>query len=251
MTDKPVNLPRIRVVLIETSHPGNIGAAARAMKTMGLNSLYLVRPKRFPDAEATARASGADDLLYNATVCESFSEAIADCHTVLGASARQRSIPWPLLDPRQAAEKIVSSSAGGEAAVVFGREQWGLRNEELARCNFLVTIPANPDYSSLNLAMSVQVLCYELRMAARGAIDLTPPGDSPLASNADLEQMYAHLEAAMLATGFLDPDNPRHLMRRLRRLFSRAQMDQNEVNIMRGLLASMEAAGRGGTDDDD
>lgn len=241
MTDQPESLPPVRVVLVETSHPGNIGGAARAMKTMGLDRLYLVRPKKFPDAEATARASGADDVLYNAVVCDDFGEAIADCHTVMGASARQRSIPWPLLDPRQAAQKIVSTGGEGEAAVVFGREQWGLRNEELALCNFLVTIPANPEYSSLNLAMSVQVMSYELRMAARGDVEPAPPGDAPLAGNADVEQMYAHMERAMLHTGFLDPDNPRHLMRRLRRLFSRAQLDQNEVNIMRGWLASIEA----------
>ena len=241
MTDTPITLPPVRVVLVETSHPGNIGAAARAMKTMGLDQLYLVRPKKFPDAEATARASGADDLLYNAVVCDDFAEAIGDCHTVFGASARQRSIPWPLLDPREAAQKIVSNSGSGEAAVVFGREQWGLRNEELSQCNFLVTIPANPEYSSLNLAMSVQVMSYELRMAALGDVEPAPLGDAPLAGNADVEQMYAHLERAMLHTGFLDPENPRHLMRRLRRLFSRAQLDQNEVNIMRGLLASIEA----------
>ncbi len=230
-----------RVVLVETSHPGNIGAAARAMKTMGLTDLVLVSPLLFPHPEATARASGAEDLLSGARVVPTLDDALAGCEFVLGASARQRSIPAPMFTPREACEKVASEYAGKSVALVFGRERTGLDNEELDRCHSLVTIPANPEYSSLNLAAAVQVLCYEMRVA-----HLQPVGggsrdqETRLATADEMAQLYEHLERVMLQTGFLDPENPKQLMRRLRRLFNRAQPDANELNILRGLLSSFE-----------
>lgn len=234
----------IRAVLVETSHPGNIGASARAMKTMGLSRLALVSPRAFPDDEATARAAGAGDLLEAATVHATLDDALVGCEFVIGASARSRTIQWPTASPREAAERIASEFAGREVAVVFGRERTGLDNEELERCNLLVTIDANPDYPSLNLAAAVQVIAYELRVAHRTPMRV---GAAPLrrdsthwATADEMEHLYAHLERVMLTTGFLDPDAPRHLMRRLRRLFNRARLDDNELNILRGLLSSVE-----------
>lgn len=234
-----ISLDNIRVVLVETSHPGNIGAAARAMKTMGLGQLRLVRPKHFPHAEATAMASGADDLLGNAEVCDSLTEAVADCVAVAGTSARQRTHHWPTFDARDSARQLLARSAAGPLAVVFGRERTGLSNEELDHCQWLLNIPANPAYASLNLAMAVQIVGYELRMAALGEGSVASPQPDP-APSAELERLYQHLEQVMLETEFLDPDNPRHLMRRLRLLFNRATPDQNEVNILRGLLTSVQ-----------
>ncbi len=237
-------LDHIRTVLVGTSHPGNIGAAARALKTMGLSGLALVGPRAFPDPEATARAAGASDLLEAASVHTTLDDALAGCEFVIGASARRRTIEWPTLTPREAAERIASEFAGRPVAMVFGRERTGLDNEELERCHALVTIDANPDYSSLNLAAAVQVFAYEVRVAhlspvaSVGAAPLRR--ESRLATADEMEQLYAHLERVMLATGFLDPDAPRHLMRRLRRLFNRAQLDDNEMNILRGLLSSVE-----------
>lgn len=231
----------IRTVLVGTSHPGNIGASARALKNMGLSGLMLVAPASFPHPDATARASGADDLLERAVVHGTLDEALAGCEFVLGASARQRTIQWPEYTPRAAAEHVAAEFRGRPVAVVFGRERTGLDNEELERCHALVTIPADPGYSSLNLAAAVQVIAYELRVA-----HLAPPpersrdGEARLATADEMEQLYAHLERVMLDTGFLDPANPRHLTRRLRRLFNRAQPDQNELNILRGLLSSVE-----------
>lgn len=228
----------IRTVLVGTSHPGNIGAAARALKTMGMAGLVLVEPALFPHPEADARASGADDLLRAARVCGSLDEALTGCEFVLGASARQRTIPWPCLSPRAAAERVAGEFRDRPVALVFGREQSGLDNAELERCHALVTIDADPGYASLNLAAAVQVLAYEMRVAHAAAAE--PPRREPLATADELEQLYRHLERVMLDTGFLDPANPRHLMRRLRRLFGRAQPDRNELNILRGLLASVE-----------
>ncbi len=238
------HLARIRVVLIETSHPGNIGAVARAMKVMGLSRLHLVRPKQFPCAEATARASGADDLLTNAQVCVTLEEALVGCSLVVGASARLRSLPWPLSDPRQAAVQAVAAAvAGEEVALVFGREHSGLTNSELERCHLLLHIPANPDFSSLNLAAAVQVATYELRMASLGAETVAAePGD--YASADELESFYRHLEQTLIAVGFLDPDNPRHVMRRLRRLYNRARVERVEVNILRGILTETQKRAR-------
>ncbi len=242
MADQP--LDHIRIILIETSHPGNIGAAARAMKCMGLTRLYLVQPGRFPCAEATARASGADDVLAGAVVCDSLQEAVADCGLVIGASARQRRIPWPMLEPREAAGRALRASAVDTGvALVFGREHSGLTNEEMELCHSLVTIPTNPEFSSLNLAAAVQVLCYELRQCAGAGLETVAGSrDSqvPSATAEDMERLYQHLEQVMIGTGFLDPDKPRRLMRRLRRLFNRAGLDRQELQILRGFLAAIE-----------
>lgn len=209
------------------------------MKNMGVTDLALVNPRYFPDKEATARASGAEDLLDNATVTESLQEAIADCVYVAGASARTRAINWPCLEPRACAAKLIDENARGPVAAVFGPEKSGLSNEDLDHCDTLLTIPTNPDFSSLNLAMAVQVLTYELR-AAQSEPPPEYSADAPLATSGELEHFYEHLERVLTDLHFLDPDNPRHLMRRLRRLFIRARPDQNEVNILRGILTAVE-----------
>lgn len=241
-------LDNIRIVLVNTSHPGNIGASARAMKTMGLGQLWLVQPKEFPSAEATARASGADDLLARAVVCEDLDTALAGCRWVVGASARLRKITVPPLLPRDCARQARLDSEGGEVALLFGREQSGLSNEELDRCHALVHIPTDAAYGSLNLAMAVQVLAYELRMAHLDD-DWQPPPEigeqTPLADVEEVERFYAHLEQALLELEFLNPDNPRQLMRRLRRLFNRVRLDRNEVNILRGILSAAQQAKAG------
>lgn len=231
----------IRIVLVGTTHPGNIGAVARAVKNMGLDDLALVQPRYFPHDEATARASGADDLLARARVHDSLPAAVADCVYVVGASARSRTIGWPALNPRDAAARLVTESARGPVAVVFGPEKNGLSNTELDLCDVLLSIPANPAFSSLNLAMAVQVVTYEIRAAQSVPAPEYEP-DATLATSAEMEHFYAHLERTLIDTGFLDPDNPRHLMRRLRRLFIRARPDQNELNILRGILASVDRA---------
>ena len=235
----------IRIVLVGTTHPGNIGAVARAMKNMGLSDLALVDPRYFPHEEATARASGAHDLLENALRVESLPEAIADCVYVAGASARPRSINWPCLDCRDAAARLLEESSNGKVAAVFGPEKTGLSNSDLDHCDTLLTSPTHPDFSSLNLAMAVQVLTYEIRAAQ---VDKHPSyeADAPLATSAELERFYGHLEQVLTDLQFLDPDNPRYLMRRLRRLFVRARPDQNELNILRGILTSVERS-RGGS----
>ncbi len=237
----------VRIVLVGTTHPGNIGATARAMKNMGLRDLALVRPKYFPHDDATARASGAEDLLQEALVCEHLSEALADCTWVAGTSARSRSIGWPSMTPRQCAERMREESKAGKPAIVFGPEKSGLTNEDLDRCHTLLTIPTNPEFSSLNLAMAVQVATYELRVASMDAEEPPDTGHDehvPLATGEELEHFYTHLERVATDVRFLDPENPRHLMRRLRRLFSRAMPDQNEVNILRGILAAIERGSR-------
>lgn len=236
----------IRIVLVGTTHPGNIGAVARAMKNMGLTDLALVDPRYFPDNEATARASGAEDLLDNATVVETLPEAIGDCVFVAGASARSRAINWPCLDARDCAARLLDESRKGPVAAVFGPEKSGLSNADLDHCDTLLTIPTNPDFSSLNLAMAVQVVTYEIR-AAQAARLPEYEADAPLATSGDMERFYEHLERVLRDVEFLDPDNPRHLMRRLRRLFIRARPDQNEVNILRGILAAVERDGEQGT----
>jgi len=235
----------IRIVLVGTTHPGNIGAVARAMKNMGLSDLALVDPRYFPHEEATARASGAHDLLENAMRVETLPEAIADCVYVAGASARPRSINWPCLDCKDAAARLLEESSNGNVAAVFGPEKTGLSNSDLDHCDTLLTIPTDPDFSSLNLAMAVQVLTYEIRAVQ---VDKHPSydADAPLATSAELERFYGHLEQVLTDLKFLDPDNPRFLMRRLRRLFIRARPDQNELNILRGILTSVERS-RGGS----
>lgn len=233
-------------MLVGTSHPGNIGSAARAMKTMGLSDLRLVRPDRFPDDTATAMASGARDLLETARVFPSLAEAVADRDFVVGTTARERHHQWPVADPRGAAEQLVGERRRG--AVVFGRERTGLTNEEVDLCRSLVRIPADPAYSSLNLGAAVQVMTYELRMAALAPSERLPEAspEFPPATTEELEGFYGHLERVLNETGFLDPDNPRHLMRRLRRLFDKAQPDRNEVNILRGILKSVQRPRRRG-----
>jgi tRNA (cytidine32/uridine32-2'-O)-methyltransferase len=229
----------VRFVLCQTSHPGNIGAAARAMKTMGFSELVLVSPKEFPSAEAEARASGAGDILAAARTVDTLEEAVADCGLVVGASARRRKLRWPELDSRECAVEALQAAVSSPAAIVFGTERSGLSNEQMARCNALVYIPANPDYSSLNLAAAVQLIAYELRYAQGDFIPPQKP-EWPPALAGDMELFYEHLERVMTASGFLKADNPRHLMRKLRRLFTRVSPDEQELNILRGLLSSVE-----------
>lgn len=247
-------LTRIRIVLVEPTHPGNIGAAARAMKTMGLRSLVLVRPHGFPCAAATAMAAGADDLLVRAQVTDSLQAALGGCGWVIGTSARTRTIPWPVHDPREAAARALVMAEEAEVAVVFGREHAGLTNDELELCQAVVRIPSDPDFGSLNLGAAVQVLAYELRMqwlaGRQAAVEMV--NDAPPATSDDMARLYAHLEETMIETGFLDPAKPRRLMRRVRRLFNRAGLDRNEVNIIRGFLTAVRGkrgGGRGGTAD--
>lgn len=230
----------IRIVLVQTTHPGNIGASARAMKNMGVTDLTLVDPLHFPHAEATARATGAQDILDNASVVDTLPEAISDCVYVAGASARSRAIGWPSLGARDCAARLIEESQRGTVAVVFGPEQSGLSNAHLDHCNTLVTIPTDPNFSSLNLAMAVQVLSYELHAAGISEKPAEYEANAPLATSAELEHFYTHLERVLIDVQFLDPDNPRHLMRRLRRLFVRAKPDQNELNILRGILTAVE-----------
>ena len=237
-------LGRVRIVLSHTSHPGNIGAAARAMKTMGLSRLVLVNPKRFPDPEAVSRAGGADDVLDRAVVCSSLDEALSGCVFALAASARHRSLGPEPMQAREAAPVVLSRAAEGDVALVFGNETAGLSNAEVQRCQATAFIPANPEYTSLNLGAAVQLLCYELRLAAFAGrppvITKTIPFASPLATNDDVERFYAHLERVMIATEFLDPNQPKRLMPKLRRLFGRSELERDEINILRGVLDAVE-----------
>ena len=234
-------LSNIRIVLVETSHPGNIGAVARAMKNMFLGDLRLVNPKLFPSAEATARASGADDLLLAAQCHADLLSALADCRLVVGASARLRTVDWPQLDPRTCAAKVLAEAASGPVAMVFGRENSGLSNAELALCHYLVHIPANPDYSSLNLAMAVQTLAYELRMAQLQQDDVYQPENLPeLADPVSMDSFHRHLEQAILDLSFSNPRQSDKLLLRLRRLFARARPDRDELNILHGILSACQ-----------
>lgn len=236
---------RLRFVLVETSHPGNIGAVARAMKTMGFSRLVLVRP-RFADAleqeEAIAFASGAQDVLAAAKVVETIDEALEGCNFAAALSARLREYSPPVMTPRTLAAHAAMESAL-DVALVFGSERYGLPNDIVEKCNALINIPANPEYSSLNLAQAVQVLAYELRLAAVGdTLPATPIGfQGDAASLAQIDGMYAHLEQALIAIDFLDPDNPKKLMPRLKRLFSRTQLETEEVNILRGISRQIMA----------
>jgi tRNA (cytidine32/uridine32-2'-O)-methyltransferase len=234
-----MNLDNIRIVLVHPSHPGNIGAVARAMKNMGIGKLSLVAPKQFPDEQANWRAVSAVDVLDSAIVTDTLEEAIASCQFVVGTSARGRRIPWPLLDTRQCAQRIAPASDQGEVAVLFGREDRGLTNDELQLCNLHLNIPTSDDYSSLNLAMAVQIVCYELRMLK------VFPGlptndveqwDTPFSNSENMEHFYTHLEETLVDLEFLDPAAPRQLMSRMRRLYSRVRLDEMELNILRGIL---------------
>lgn len=229
----------IRIVMVQTSHPGNIGATARAMKNMCLSELMLVQPHEFPSKEAAARAAGADDVLAAASVVDSLAEAVADCRVVIGASARLRAVRWPLLSPREAAGLASLEAARAPVAIVFGRESSGLSNDELDLCTHLVHIPTNPAFSSLNVAMAVQVISYELMVAGQ-AQPAAAPADQPLASNAEMEGLFAHLQQALAEIGFLDERRSDKLMRRLRRLFHRAAPSGDEVNILRGILSAAQ-----------
>lgn len=233
-------LKNIRVILVETSHPGNIGAVARAMKNMGASELRLVRPRQFPSAEADARASGATDILAGAVVFDELSEALGDARLVLGTSARERSLDWSVLDPRACAARALPESRFGPVALVFGRESAGLSNAELGHCHALVHIPTNPDYSSLNLAMAVQLLLYELRMLALDAVEPAPLDDSGLADARAMTGLHEHLVQTLLDIGFSDPERSELLHLRLQRLFMRARPDSYEVNILRGILSACQ-----------
>lgn len=239
----PAANPEVRIVLVGTTHPGNIGAVARAMKNMALTRLTLVEPRTFPSAEATARASGADDVLATAVVCATLEQAIADCSLVIGASARRRAIECPQLTPRQCAALIAGQPAGAAVAIVFGREHSGLTNDELDRCHRQLHIPSNPGFASLNLAAAVQIVAYEL-YAARDAAGGGPPAvataEGEAVSLEEMERFYEHLQQVLVELDFLDPQNPRHLMRRLRRLYNRLHPDRNEINILRGILKAMQ-----------
>lgn len=237
----------IRFILVAPSHPGNIGAAARAIKTMGFDELWLVAPERFPHAEATALASGAaDDVLAQARVVGTLAEAVADCNLVCGTSARLRTgYYWPGFTPREAAPKVLAAGEAGAAAIVFGTERTGLTNAEFERCNFLVHIPANPAYESLNLGQAVQILAYELRCASDAAVP-RPRRLVPLAPSAELELLNAHLDEVLAAVDFTDRAGGPHLLRRFARIFGRAELDQHEVNMLRGLYAAVLARRRPG-----
>lgn len=235
----PSPLDNVRVVLSHTTHPGNIGAAARAMKTMGLARLYLVNPKSFPDAQATAMASGAVDVLDHAQVCASLDDALQGTVLAAALTTRPRDLPHEIYDARQAACELVEQGRRHEVAIVFGTEMSGLTIAEVSKCRLLVRIPANPNYTSLNLAAAVQVMAYELRMALPEVEKISAsPGYEP-ASFEEVEMFYRHLESSLVASGFLDPEQPKRLMQRLRRLFARSRLEKEEVNILRGILRAM------------
>jgi TrmH family RNA methyltransferase len=238
---EPAALARVRVVLVRPQHPGNIGAAARAMKTMGLMDLRLVQPRQFPAAEATARASGADDVLAQARIHDSLSEALAGSRLVLGASARLRELPWQEITVREAGLLAAGAATSGEAALVFGAERMGLSNEELALCQRQMVIPANPQYASLNLAAAVQLVCYELRMALLGTVEFGTSTEDP-ATTEEVELLVQHVERSMLRVGFLDPKQPGMLLLRLRRLLARARLERPEMQILRGWLRAVDQA---------
>ncbi|WP_419421138.1 RNA methyltransferase [Legionella sp. D16C41] len=232
----------IRIVLVSTSHPGNIGSTARAMKTMGFSRLYLVSPKSFPDLKAFELAAGADDILQQCVVVTSLNDALEDCQLIIGTSARPRGIELPGLLPRDCAKLVATQPDATEIAIVFGREHAGLTNEELLQCHYHVTIPSNSVYSSLNLAQAVQIIAYELRLAL-----LTPTlkinhTQDRLATGKEIEQFYNHLTEVLLEINFLKKDNPRRLKERLRRLFNRVGLEKMEINILRGILTYVQRA---------
>lgn len=236
---------QVKIVMVNTSHSGNIGSAARAMKTMGFNNLVLVAPKSFPSEDANTMSAGAADVLERAIVVTSLEEAIADCALVVGASARSRSLPWPLVNPREMAHQVLSIPAHAKVALVVGRERSGLTNEELACCHCHVHIPSNPDYSSLNVASAVQVLTYELAMSSVSLEHADKPNfgvewDQKPATSGQLEGLFDHWQQTLVDIDFLDPNNPRTLMSKLRRLILRAHPDEVEANILRGMLSQVD-----------
>jgi len=231
-------LSNVRIVLVRTSHPGNIGAAARAMKTMGLRQLCLVSPKIFPSLEATARATSAEDLLQEAKVYSTLAEAVSDCGMVIGTSGRSRHIPWPEHTPRGAATLALSQVV--PVAIVFGNESTGLSNVELDQCHALLRIPTHPEHRSLNVAAAVQIVAYELYLAASDVPKVIEIPSTPVATFEDIERFYVHLEETLIKIGFLNPEQPNLLMRRLRRLFQRARLDTTEVQLLRGILRAVQ-----------
>jgi len=255
------HLSHVRIVMVNTTLPANIGSALRAMKTMGLSKLVLVAPKTYPHPNIDALAAGATDLIEQIEIVETLADAIKDCHLVFGTSARSRTIPWPLLDARPAAEKSISAVVNDQqdVAVVFGREDRGLTNEELAMANYHVTIPVNTDYGVLNVAQAIQVICYEMRMATLAAVEsgedeaATMPvtdtesmqWDEPLVTHEQMEQFYPHIEKMLAEIEFLDPKNPRLLPLRLRRLFGRIQLDRMEYHLLRGIFSRVQALNNG------
>lgn len=233
------SLDQIDIILCRPSHTGNIGAAARAMKNMGLSNLKLVAPRSAPDGEAIARASGADDILDNAKIYDTLDEALADRELVFGTSARSRHLPWTLLAPKEAAEKAIEN-AEQKMAIVFGNERTGLTNEELTKCHYHVNIPTVSSFSSLNLGAAVQVICYELYGAYLNAQSRPPKSPRQLATGEQMASFYQHWQDIMIRLGFLDRTHPKLLMRRIRRIFNRAELDQREINILRGFLSAVD-----------
>ncbi|ALD03303.1 RNA methyltransferase [Acinetobacter albensis] len=255
------HLSHVRIVMVNTTLPANIGSALRAMKTMGLSKLVLVAPKTYPHPDIDALAAGATDLIEQIEIVSTLEDAIQDCHLVFGTSARSRTIPWPLLDARPAAEKSLQAVLNDqqEVAIVFGREDRGLTNEELALANYHVTIPVNTDYGVLNVAQAIQVICYELRMATLALVEqkenteATMPvtetesmqWDEPLVTHEQMQQFYPHIEKMLAEIEFMDPKNPRLLPLRLRRLFGRIQLDRMEYHLLRGIFTRVQAMNNG------
>ena len=237
-----MKLDSIRIVLVATSHPGNIGSTARAMKTMGLHRLYLVSPRSFPDRWANELAAGADEVLQQAVVTDSLTEALRGCQVVLATSARPRELSLPGLTPAAAAELVAKVQDDTEVAFVFGREHAGLTNDELLHSHYHVNIPSDPAFSSLNLAQSVQIVAYELRMKLLSPIADVEMRQENLATAEEVELFYDHLRDVLITTGFLKPSNPKKLIQRLRRLFNRTKLESVEINILRGILTSVQVS---------
>ncbi|EKF9232959.1 tRNA (cytosine(32)/uridine(32)-2'-O)-methyltransferase TrmJ [Vibrio cholerae] len=235
-------LERVKVVLVGTTHSGNIGSAARAMKVMGLSQMVLVDPQCQVDAQAIALAAGASEIALNAQIYPTLEAAVADCGLVVGTSARSRTLEWPMLEPRECGEKLISEANQHSVAMVFGRERTGLTNDELQLCHYHVCVPANPEYSSLNLAMAVQLLSYEVRMAylalQQGLQSSTLQEEYP--RHQELERFYAHLEQVIMQTEFISAQQPGQVMNKLRRMFTRARPEAQEINILRGILTSVQ-----------
>jgi tRNA/rRNA methyltransferase len=243
----PAAFDRVRIVLCETSHPGNIGAAARAMKTMGLSRLVLVKPKHFPHADAEAFASGALDVLREAVVCDSLDDALAGTVLAVASTSRHRDLTHEVVDCREACKRLMQDATHSEVALVFGPERTGLTVRDVNKCQLIAAIPANPDYASLNLAQAVQVFAYELSMAAGGTATHTQ-GSSDAATHDEAEGFYRQLEDVFHLSGFLDPQNPKRLMQRMRRLFARSRLEKEEVSILRGFLRAVRERIGGGNE---
>lgn len=234
-------IDNIRIVLVNPSHPGNIGSVARAMKTMELRHLYLVNPKDFPSATATALAAGADDILATAKVTSSLTEALTGINIIIGTSARPRVLQLPTLDPRQAAALVTAETKINNVAVLFGRENNGLSNEELEMCNYQLYIPTNPIFSSLNIAAAVQLIAYEIKMAQPTNNTFAMPQTEP-ATTEEIQYFYQHLEQTLTTIDFLQPSNQRGLMAKLKLLFNRAKLEKTETSILRGVLTAINRA---------